>query len=190
MGGGLMNNRTKRRRLRVVPGTVQPTPERLRQIGDDYDDLTEATSGGITRRTGAVRAWTPLENLYRNRLISGPQYDAGEKYYRDWYIGFQASAQVTMKLSDFVSGGGGDSSTMDAAERRVFHQRRFAEANKLLDLFGMRKPVHWLIVDGIKPQDVGRRFRGYRGKEKAAASGTTLIATALNGLAKFYGLIK
>lgn len=184
-------SRKQKKRIHPISNTVTATPERLRQIGTEFDEMSEVTAGGILKKTGAIRRWTPLENLYRNRLITGPQFDAGEKLYLDHYIGFVASAHVTMQLSDFVSGSSGaDNSSMDAAERKVFHQKRYREANKVLDLFDVRKPIHWLIFEEIKPQYVGHRFRGYRGKDKAASSGTTTVAIALQGLARFYGLVK
>lgn len=181
----------KRKRLRTPPVSVPATPERMRLAGYAYDELSEATAGGLLKKTGAIRVWSALENLYRNRLISGPQYDAGEKYYRDWYLGHMASSQITMKWSDYVSGlSGGDNQSMDAAERKVFHVKRYAAANALLDTLDLRKPVHWLVINDIKPRDVGSRFRGYRGADKAQAAGTTTIAIGLQALAKFYGLVK
>lgn len=181
--------RTRRKRLRHVPGTVGPTPERLAKASG-IDEMAEATTGGVLKKSGAIRVWSALENLYRNRLISGPQYDAGEKLYRDWYLGHVASSQVTMKWSDYVSGLSGGGGNLDAAERKAFHAKRYAEANTLLDQLRIRKPVHWLVINDIKPQDVGHRYRGYRGKERASAAGTTVVAIGLELLAKFYGLVK
>lgn len=182
--------RTRRKRLRQIPGAINPTPERMLKAGYCFDEMAEASAGGMLKKTGAIRVWSALENLYRNHLITPPQYDAGEKYYRDWYIGFQASSQVTMKWSDYVSGLGADSGSMDAVERKVFHAKRFAAANGILEQMDIRKPIHWLVIHDIHPQDVGRRLRGYRGKDKAAAAGTTAVALGLQALAKFYGLVK
>lgn len=182
-------NRTKRKRLRAIPGAILPTPERMAQA-TGFDEMAEATAGGMLKRTGAIRVWSALENLYRNRLITGPQYDAGEKFYRDWYLGHVASSQVTMKWSEYISGLGGGEGNLDAAERKAFHAKRYATANVQLDALGVRKPVHWLVIHDIKPQDVGRRFRGYRGQRAATASGVTAVALGLQLLAKFYGLEK
>jgi len=165
-----------------------PTPERLR-AAPGYDELAEASSGGVLRKTGAIRVWSSLENLYRNRLITPEQYDAGEKLYRDWYLGHVASSQVTMKWAEYISGLAGQGN-LDAAERKAFHAKRYAEANHLLDQLRIRKPVHWLVINDIKPEDVGRRLRGYRGQRAASASGTTAVALGLELLAKFYGLVK
>jgi len=183
-----------RRRKRTGPQrqaeAIGPTPERLAQIGRACDPVTEADAGGMLKRTGAIRVWSQLENLHRNNLITTHQYDAGEQYHRDWYLGFQASAQVTMKWSEHISGMGGSATVLDAAERRAFHARRFAEANGLLDTIGLRKPIHWLCISDIRPRDVGHRLRGYRGRDQAKAAGATAIAIGLDVLARFYGLIK
>lgn len=181
-------NRIRRRKLRQVPGAILPTPERLK-IADGYDELTEASSGGVLKKTGAIRVWSALENLYRNRLITPEQYDAGEKLYRDWYLGHVASAQVTMKWSEYISGLGGGGN-LDAAERKAFHAKRYAQANAILDQLRIRKPVHWLVINDIKPEDVGRRLRGYRGQRAASAAGSTAVALGLDLLARFYGLKK
>lgn len=182
--------RNRRRRLGQIPGAVHATPQRMAQAGEAYDEMSDTLAGGTIKRNGAIRVWSALENLYRNGLITSEQRDAGEKYYADWYIGFEAPSQTTMRWSDYVSGLGADSGSMDAAERRVFHVNRFRAANRLLDQFDIRKPIHWLIINGIIPRDVGRRFRGYRGRDTAASSGTTTIVIGLTGLAKFYGLVK
>ena len=184
--------RTRRKRLRPIAGALSPTPERMKLAGKGYDELTEATPGGLLQRTGAIRFWSPLENLYRNHLISSEQYSAGESFYRDWYLGHVASSQVTMKWSEYISGlsGGGD---LDAAERKRFHAKRYAEANRWLNdlgISGVRKAVHGLVITDVNSEDVGRRFIGYRGQEKAAASGRTTIVIGLQLLAKFYGLVK
>lgn len=178
----------RNKRLRQIPGAILPTPERLK-LADGYDELTEANTGGMLRKTGAIRVWSALENLYRNKLISTEQYDAGEKLYRDWYFGHVASSQVTMKWSEYISGMGGDGN-LDAAERRTFHAKRYAQANAVLDQLRIRKPVQWLVIHDIKPEDVGRRLRGYRGQRAASASGTTAVALGLDLLARFYGLAK
>lgn len=187
-------NRTRHKRPHQVAGaispTASPTAERLRMAGRGYDELSEATAGGMLKKSGAIRVWSALENLFRNKLISPEQYDAGEKLYRDWYLGHVASSQVTMKWSDYVSGLSGGGGNLDAAERKAFHAKRYAEANARLESVGVRKPVHWLVINGIKAEDVGRRFIGYRGKDKAAASGRTAVQIGLQLLAKFYGLVK
>lgn len=178
----------RNKKLRQIPGAILPTPERLK-MAVGYDELTEANAGGMLRKTGAIRLWSALEDLYRKKLITPEQYDAGEKLYRDWYLGHVAPSKVTMKWTEYISGLGG-TGNLDAAERKAFHAKRYAQANLLLDQLRVKKPVHWLVINGIKAEDVGRRLRGYRGQRAASASGTTAVALGLDLLARFYGLAK
>lgn len=183
---------TKRKALSSrTDDVVRPTPERRMQIGDRWDPVTETTARNVVKDTGAVRAWSSLENLYRNRVITGTMRDAGEKYYRDWFLGYHASESTTMRWSDYVQGGGATGGQpLDAAERRVFHVRRFQDVNRLLDQIGVRKPVHWLIINDLTVEQIGRQGRGYRGKDSASAAGATLIVLGLKAMARFYGLEK
>lgn len=167
---------------------IKPTPERMRKVLG-YDELTETQRGGVVRKTGAVKTWTPLDNLYRNRCISSEQYEAGQKYYGDWWYGFGSSSNVTMKWREYISGmsaGGG----LDAAERRVFHQKRFAQVNAKLEEWGVRKMLHWLIITDVPCETIGRDFWGYRTKHKASSSAVAIVERSLDMMARFYGLKK
>jgi hypothetical protein len=171
------------------PDAIKPTRQRMRRA-PGYDELTEAQSGGVARKSGAVRVWSQLENLYRNRRLTDEQYQAGQKYYADWWLGLEAGRSITMRWSEYISGLGGGDGNMDAAERRVFHSRRFAKANEVLEGLGTRKAVHWFVINDIKPEDIGRKFWGYSGRKTASAGAVTGIALSLQQLAKFYGLAK
>jgi hypothetical protein len=167
---------------------VKPTRERMRRA-PGYDELTEVNAGGVSRKSGAVRVWSQLENLYRNKRLTDEQYQAGQKYYADWYLaGFQPN--VTSKMQEWIQNGGGGQGSMDAMERRVFHQKRFAQANALLEDMGVRKAIHWLCINDTPCEQIGRKFWGYKTKHKASASAATAAGLALQLLAKFYGLVK
>lgn len=167
---------------------IRPTSERMRRVRG-YDELTEAQAGGVVRKTGAIRVWSQLENLYRNNRLTPEQYQAGQKYYADWWIGTEQGRGTTMKWSEYISGIGG-SGNLDAAERRVFHSKRFAKANEKLEEIGTRKAVHWLIINDIPCEQIGRKFWGYKTKFTASAGAVTAIGVSLEMLAKFYGLKK
>jgi hypothetical protein len=162
----------------------------MAQAGAAYDEMAEASAGGVLKKTGAIRIWTQLENLHRNRRITDVQHDAGLKFYTDWYLGLQAGQSVTMRWSEYISGLGGGDGNMDAAERRVFHSRRYAEASKLLDEIGIRKALQLFVISDIPAEHIGRKLNGYRGQRAATASGVTVIGLGLQRLAKFYGLAK
>jgi hypothetical protein len=167
---------------------IRPTPERMRRaIG--YDELTETQRGGTTRKTGAVRMWTNLEDLRRKHLITDEQFEAGQKYFYDHELAGY-SPRVTTRWQEWIQGMAGSPGNLDAAERRVFHQKRWAAANKLLEELGCRKAMHWLIMDNLKPEEIGKRFWGYSGQRAASASARVTAALALQQLAKFYGIVK
>lgn len=170
----------------IIP--IKPTKQRMRGV-DGFDELTETQAGGVTRKSGAIRIWTNLENLYRNRRLSSEQYQAGQKFYADWYFGIESGRSITMRWTEYISGLGG-SGNLDAAERRVFHSRRFAQANTILEDIGLRKAVHWLVINDIKAESIGRKYWGYENKHTASASAVTAIGIGLQRLAKFYGIIK
>lgn len=167
---------------------IKPTRERMRKV-IGYDELSETQAGGVTKKSGAVKVWSQLENLYRNGRLTSEQYQAGQKFGADWWLGYEAGRGVTMRWKEYISGAG-VSGDLDAAERRVFHSRRFAEANVLLEEMGVRKPLHWFIINDIPTEQIGKRAAGYRGQRAATASGVTMIALGLQRLAKFYGLVK
>lgn len=170
------------------PDAIKPTRQRMRRA-PGFDELTETQSGGVTRKSGAVRVWSQLENLYRNRRLTDEQYQAGQKYYADWYLaGF--SPRVTSRMAEWVQNMAGGSSNLDAAERRVFHQKRFAQANTILEDMGTRKAVHWFVINDEPCEAIGRKFWGYSGRKTASAGAVTGIALSLQQLAKFYGLAK
>ena len=167
---------------------IKPTRQRMRRA-PGFDELTETQAGGVTRKSGAVRVWSQLENLYRNRRLTDEQYQAGQRYYADWYISMHAGRGTTMRWSEYISGLAGGEGNLDAAERRVFHSKRFAQANALLEEMGIRKAVHWLVINDTC-EAIGRKFWGYSGKHSAAAGAVTAIGVALQRLAKFYGIAK
>jgi hypothetical protein len=168
---------------------IRPTKERLR-YSPGNDELTEAQAGGVPKKTGAVRVWTQLENLYRNRRLTAEQYQAGQRFYADWWLGLESGRSITMRWSEYISGLTGGEGNMDAAERRVFHYKRFSAANKLLDEIGVRKAVHWLVINDYPCESIGRKYWGYYGARSASAGAVVGIGIGLSRLAKFYGIEK
>lgn len=183
-------NRPRKKRLKPVPGSIPATPERMVKAGYAFDEMAEATAGGMLKKTGAIRVWSQLENLYRNKRLTGGQHDAGVKFYADWYFTLQSGHTITMRWSEYISGLNGSGEGMEAAERRVFHAKRYAAANRLLDELGVRKALHWFIINDIPAEYIGKRIQGYRGQRAATASGVTMISLGLARLAKFYGIEK
>jgi hypothetical protein len=168
---------------------IKPTRERMRKaIG--YDEVVETTPGGLTRKNGAVRLTNAVWDIYKKGRINDEQLSAAERYYLDWYIGFGSTEQVTMRWQEYIGGGHSPSGNLDAGERRVFHQKRYAEANKLLEKMDWRKPVHWLVITDRTAEEVGKLHYRYRGKHSGSAAAVTGLRDALQSLAIFYGLAK
>jgi hypothetical protein len=172
----------------MTDDVIKPTRQRMRRA-PGWDELMETQAGGTTRKSGAVRVWTQLENLYRNRRLTDEQYQAGQKYFADWYLaGF--APRVTSRMSEWVQNNSGSPGNLDAAERRVFHAKRWAQANAILEELGTRKAVHWLVITDTPAEAIGRKYWGYSGKHSAAAGAVTGISISLQRLAKFYGIAK
>lgn len=167
---------------------IRPTPERMRRIGG-YDELTETQAGGISRKSGAIRCWTNLEDAWRKKLITDEQFEAGKRYWLDHEMaGF--NPRVTMRWSEWIQGLAGGSQDLDAAERRVFHRKRWSQANTILEEMGCRKAMHWFIMDNLKLEDIGSKFWRYSGQRAASASARATVSLALQRLARFYGIAK
>lgn len=166
---------------------IKPTRERMRKAYG-FDELSEAQAGGVVRKTGAIKAWTPLENLYRNGLLTPQQYDAANIFFLDWDRSHKGG-RVIVNYSEHIASFG-IPSDLDGVERRVFHSRRFSDANKILDELETRKLVHWFVINEIPCEHIGRKYWGYRDVRTASASGRASLAISLQVLAKFYGLLK
>lgn len=167
---------------------IRPTPERMRRV-PGYDQLVEALPGGTTRKSGGIRIWGQLENLHRNSIISAEEYAAGKRYEID-HRAAGYDPRVTMRWTEWIQGLAGSPENLDAAERREFHRKRWHQANKVLEELGTRKLIHWLIIEDIKPESIGRKHWGLRGKHTAAGRAVGAVQTSLYRLAKFYGLIR
>lgn len=170
---------------------VKPTRERMRKaLG--YDELTETQAGGVVKKSGGLVVWTPLENLYRNGGIDSYQRQAGIKFGVDHFLGYQAGKSVTMRWQEYISGYGAETANLDAAERRVFHIKRFQEADKILIEMSLRirRVVHMFTIYDENAIDIGRAVTRFRAANTKSASATTLIQEGLNRLARFYGIIR
>lgn len=167
---------------------IKPTKERMRRM-EGYDELTEAQPGGVPKKTGAVRDWGPLENLYRNGGLTQEQYRAGVQLYADCFRGGLAGSRVTMRWEEYISGLGAPGN-LDGVERRVFFRNRYFDACTLLRKSFYYDEVHAFCVEDIKAEDIGKRFYKLKTRQTASASATRVIAKGLQLLAKFYGFVK
>lgn len=166
---------------------VKPTKERMaKAVG--FDELSETQAGGVLRKSGAVKLWTQLECLYRNDLLTYEEYRAGQIFYIDWDKSHRGG-RVTANYKEWIASFGVPPE-LDGFERRVFHSHRFQDANKILEEWNARKLVHWVCINDIPVEQVGRKHFGYKGQRSAQSSGRTALQMSLARLAKFYGLLK
>jgi hypothetical protein len=166
---------------------IRPTRERMK-MAPGYDELTETQAGGVVKKTGALRLWTPLENLYRNGLLTPHQYDAAKIFYLDWDKSHKGG-RVIVNYGEHIASFG-IPSDLDGVERRVFHSRRFTDANRILEELDTRRLVHWFVINDIPCEAIGRKYWGYRDVRTASASARASVAISLQRLAKFYGLVR
>jgi hypothetical protein len=173
----------------VPQDVVRPTRERMQKVVG-FDEMVEAQSGGVLRKTGAIRISGPIRDIWKKGRISDEQYAAAEKYFIDWWIAHGSQQSVTMRWQEYISGGFSPGGNMDAGERRAFHSKRYAQANELLEELKLRKPVHWLVVCEMRAEEVGRLWWRYRGKHSAGTAAVVGIGNGLQRLAVFYGIAR
>ena len=164
---------------------VGPTPERAAKAPHGIIDVMETASAGGARRKAGKRLVTPLDDLRYNDRISDREFEAGRQYYIDYYYAEQPS-QGVMRWKEFISGSHA-SGDLDHTERVAFHSKRYAGANKHLGPL-QSAVLRLLIVEELPCFQIGRSLLGYRHKNGASAAGMTAAITALDSLARHYGL--
>lgn len=162
-----------------------PTPERLAKAPHGAVDVLETASAGGARRRAGTRLVTPLDDLRYNDRISDREFEAGRQYYVDYYYAERPS-QGVMRWKEFISGSHA-SGDLDHTERVAFHAKRFAGANKALGPL-QSAVLRLLVVEEMPCFQIGAQLLGYRNKNGASASGMTAAITALDTLARHYGL--
>lgn len=164
---------------------LTPTPERLAKAPHGAVDVMEtATKGGARRRTG-TRLVSPLDDLLYNDRIGEREFEAGRQYYVDHYYAEKPS-QGTMRWKEFISGSHAPGD-LDHSERVAFHAKRFAEVNKALGPL-QSAVARLLIVEELSCQQIGAQLFGYQHRNGASAAGMTSAVTALDTLARLYGI--
>lgn len=156
------------------------TPERLNKAGEDV-----ATLEGVR-----YLADTPLQRLYnrgalsRDPAMNARLFDAGEKFYRDWYL----SGMETLAAQDITRQGSGDgcASGMPASERQAIHRQAWRKANEKLGA-RYRKVVELVVLEGNTDLvAVGKDVSGYAKRETARAVGLDRLIGGLEILEEHY----
>lgn len=103
--------------------TTEPTKERLRKAGDEWErNVIEIGEGEskVSSLTYRMLDGSVLDNLASRKVITGDQYVAGVQLYQDWYLAGFASSGVIDPSKDVVDGGivaGANDRVLDAAGR-------------------------------------------------------------------------
>lgn len=162
-----------------------PTPERLAKAPHGAVDVMETASKGGARRKAGTRLVSPLDDLRYNDRIGDREFEAGRQYYVDHYYAEKPS-QGTMRWKEFISGSHAPGD-LDHSERVAFHAKRFAEANRALGPL-QSAVARLLIIEEMSCIEIGAHLLGYRHRNGASAAGVTAAITALDSLARHYGV--
>lgn len=162
-----------------------PTPERLAKAPHGAVDVVETASKGGARRKAGTRLVSPLDDLRYNDRIGDREFEAGRQYYVDHYYAEKPS-QGTMRWKEFISGSHAPGD-LDHSERVAFHAKRFSEANRALGPL-QSAVARLLIIEEMSCIQIGEHLLGYRHRNGASAAGVTAAITALDSLARHYGV--
>jgi hypothetical protein len=83
--------------------TIGPTPERLRRAGEDVEAFTAGEN--IHHQALLMLDGHILQRLSKRSVITGDQYEAGTRFYGDWYYSGLAASGVIDPAREVVDGG-------------------------------------------------------------------------------------
>ena len=164
---------------------VRPTPERMRHAGEDF----EIPTPDETIHFGAIRMLdgSPLcrlearERRKPGRGITGDQYEAGSRYFADWYFAGLAASGVIDLARERVDG----ATYKDIPEYRIAAQTRFNRVCKMLS------PVDRHVLDDVILSEVplevyADRYRHLSARRDRWIAALTTLRNALTALAIAY----
>jgi hypothetical protein len=154
-----------------------PTSERLAKAGDDVEDFI-SSDDHLTRRMldGSI-----LDRLWSRQTIDGDQYNAGVKYYKDWYLGGFAASGVVDATKPYVDGG----DPMAGQTVRLHHANRFGKA-----AIAIGRVLSSIVGDAVlheQPMDfLCHRYSKSTDRDRARADVITVMKLGLDALALHY----
>ncbi|HEY7664203.1 MAG TPA: hypothetical protein VH934_13885 [Xanthobacteraceae bacterium] len=154
---------------------AQPTPERLRRAGTDFE---RGHTGQITMRD------SPLERAFIRNVITQSQYSAAQKYRHHWYhAGLSDGLGSISPDRIFVTDLSGFSG-MAKTETQVFHRQRYREAAEATGKIGSFV-LDWAVCREIPLEQVGYAL-GWSSRPQAYAAAVERMRTALDALCKLW----
>jgi hypothetical protein len=162
-----------------VDEIIGPTPERLRMAGDDIEVFSPAEASHY--RTIRLVDVTPIDRLRKHQDITADQYNAGCRYYSDWYKSGFAASGVIDPMRERVDCEG----KHDLADAVLAAQTRFNHALKILDA-DAKHILDDVVLSEAPLRVYADRFREFRQYRERRAVALTLLRKALTQLANHY----
>jgi hypothetical protein len=160
---------------------VGPTPERLRMAGENVEAFNADIDGHKHYTTLRMTDNSRLDGLLRTDEISNDQYNAGDTFFRDWYLAGMAASGVIDMAKDRVDCSVGEFMT----DRKLDALGRLDKVMKRMDRISLR-PVLEIVVFGMPFWAYGRRYCKQRNRSRAMDEGKKALIKALSGLAHIY----
>jgi hypothetical protein len=158
---------------------VGPTPERLAKAGEDV----EAFTAGETIHHQALRMLDGhvLERLASRGVITGDQYQAGTRFYGDWYYSGLAAYGVIDPAREVVDGG----LIMHESDRKLAAMTSYKRAVQAIGL------IHSTVISDLvlfeqSVEDWGRKWGNQKSAKLARVVAHTALQLALTALDHHY----
>jgi len=166
----------ERRRERSLGGrTAEPTRERIRQAGMDFE---RGDTGQITMRD------SPLERALARDVVTQEQYSAGQKYRHHWYHAGLADPLRSLDLDRLFKPDLAAYSGMAKTESQLFHRQRYREAVQAVGKIGAHV-LEWAVCREVPFEQVGYSL-GWTSRAQAHAAAAERTKMALDELCKLW----
>jgi len=159
--------------------SIGPTPERLAKAGDQVEAFTAADS--VHHQALRMLDGHPLERLASRGVITGDQYQAGTRFYGDWYYSGLAASGVIDPAREVVDGG----LIMHESDRKLAAMTAYKRA---VQAIGM---IHSTVITDLvlleQPvEEWGRKWFRQKAPKLAKAQAHAALILALQALDHHY----
>jgi hypothetical protein len=162
---------------RPAGARAEPTPERLRRAGGDFE---RGATGHITMRD------SPLERALGRNVVTPEQYSAGQKYRHHWYHAGLAGELKSIELDRIFAADPASLSGMAKTERQVFHRQRYREAVQAIGRIGSYV-LDASVCRELALHQVGHSL-GWSSRPQAYAAAAERMKLALEELCRLWGI--
>jgi len=159
--------------------TIGPTPERLSKAGEDV----EAFTADENEHWKAIRLLDDhvLESLQSRRRISGDEYNAGMRFYGDWYMAGLSDSGVIDPGRVIVDGGKFD----NVSDVKLSAMTRHHRALQALGLI-VSHVLTCVLLTEESLEAYGHRVCGYKNSKQAKLAATERLKQSLAALDYYY----